>query len=183
MDSWRPFGYRSNKTWCNWMKCIIFLLHLWTCNLCGLSLINSCELVIFNLWCNCWNWWLNLESWKAGSLEGCCGSGLVLLISYCYFVVCLNLESWNEAMRYLKLWMLLDICSMSNCQYILLHLRLNNCQYILLHLRLNSSILSGTGYPPGKKYPRGCGYGTKSLPVCGCGRGCGCVLAGAGVGV
>jgi hypothetical protein len=39
---------------------------------------------------------------------------------------------------------------------------------------MNSGILSSTGYPLGKKYPRGCGYGTKSLPVCGCGRGCGC---------
>jgi hypothetical protein len=41
----------------------------------------------------------------------------------------------------------------------------------MLHLRLNSGILSGMGYPSGKKYPRGCGYGTKSLPVCECGCG------------
>jgi hypothetical protein len=57
-------------------------------------------------------------------------------------------------------------------------------KYILLHLRLNSGKMSGAGYPTGKKYPRGCGYGMKTLPVCGYGRGrgYGCDLAGAGVG-
>ena len=38
--------------------------------------------------------------------------------------------------------------------------------------RLISGLFSGVGYPSGKNYPRGCGYGMNSLPECGYGCGC-----------
>ena len=94
--------------------------------------MNLCELVIFSMCCNCWNWWLNLKSGKAGVC--------VLLLST--HLICSLLEWTNEASDLFQLaWPGYISVLLLYCWFVLLK--------VIIFWCVNSGILSGKNYPSG----------------------------------